>query len=74
MRPIITNQREVQLAEAYAERLGHPGHSAEVLAALTDGDLICEWFAMCTNTADRLVAHPVLGAVPSCGRCQTIGH
>lgn len=29
----------------------------------------CDWFALCTNTADGHVAHPVLGKVPTCKRC-----
>lgn len=30
---------------------------------------MCEWFALCTNDADGLVWHPVLGDVPTCQRC-----
>lgn len=30
---------------------------------------ICEWFALCENTADGVVSHPVLGDVPTCQRC-----
>lgn len=29
----------------------------------------CEWYALCTNEADGLVAHPILGNVPTCTRC-----
>ena len=31
----------------------------------------CEWFARCTEEADGIVAHPVLGAVPTCKRCAS---
>lgn len=30
---------------------------------------MCEWFALCDNPAAGAVAHPVLGAVPTCTRC-----
>lgn len=33
------------------------------------GALICEWFAMCDNTATVIVTHPVLGRVPTCEAC-----
>ena len=29
----------------------------------------CEWFATCDYPAIGTVEHPVLGAVPTCGRC-----
>lgn len=32
----------------------------------------CEWFALCTNTADGLTQHPILGYVPICFRCAKI--
>lgn len=30
---------------------------------------MCEWFALCTRPADGVVAHPILGDVPTCARC-----
>lgn len=37
---------------------------------MTDDELvICEWFALCTYTADGKVHHPVLGWLPCCTRC-----
>lgn len=30
---------------------------------------MCEWFALCTNPAAGMVAHPILGEVPTCERC-----
>ncbi|QIN94208.1 hypothetical protein PP459_gp025 [Streptomyces phage Wakanda] len=30
---------------------------------------MCEWFAKCTNEADGVVKHPILGDVPTCQRC-----
>jgi hypothetical protein len=33
------------------------------------GRPVCEWFALCENPATGLVAHPVLGHVPTCQRC-----
>jgi hypothetical protein len=29
----------------------------------------CEYFALCTNPADGVTKHPVLGDVPTCQRC-----
>jgi len=29
----------------------------------------CQWFAYCDERAEILVAHPVLGDVPTCTRC-----
>ncbi len=29
----------------------------------------CFWFAMCDREATCVVAHPILGDVPCCGRC-----
>lgn len=29
----------------------------------------CEWYALCPNPADGVVAHAVLGEVPTCQRC-----
>jgi hypothetical protein len=29
----------------------------------------CQWFALCDNSADGVVKHPVLGNVPTCRRC-----
>jgi hypothetical protein len=29
----------------------------------------CEWFALCTNTTDTYIEHPILGPVPCCARC-----
>lgn len=29
----------------------------------------CMWFAMCKNEATTMVAHPVLGSVPTCTSC-----
>lgn len=31
----------------------------------------CRWYALCDNTADGHVEHPVLGRVPCCQRCAT---
>lgn len=30
----------------------------------------CEWFAGCTNLAEQLTPHPILGKVPTCPRCH----
>ncbi|TMQ10154.1 MAG: hypothetical protein E6J90_36755 [Deltaproteobacteria bacterium] len=30
---------------------------------------LCEWFALCDREAVVLVAHPILGEVPTCRRC-----
>jgi len=29
----------------------------------------CQWFALCDRPAAGVVAHPVLGQVPTCSRC-----
>jgi hypothetical protein len=34
------------------------------------GYALCEWFAKCTNPANGLRDHPVLGQVPICQRCD----
>lgn len=31
--------------------------------------MTCEWFALCDREALVMVSHPILGAVPTCGRC-----
>jgi hypothetical protein len=31
--------------------------------------VVCDWFAACTRPATGVVAHPVLGYVPTCGEC-----
>jgi hypothetical protein len=33
---------------------------------------LCEWFALCRNTAEGVRPHPVLGEVPICKRCDKI--
>jgi hypothetical protein len=30
----------------------------------------CEWFALCDRPAAGTTAHPILGAVPTCDRCN----
>lgn len=30
----------------------------------------CQWSAACTNPATPTVAHPILGDVPTCARCE----
>lgn len=30
---------------------------------------MCDWFLLCENPPDGMVAHPVLGEVPTCRRC-----
>ncbi len=32
--------------------------------------VLCHWFAACTNPANGLRPHPVLGPVPICHRCD----
>jgi hypothetical protein len=41
---------------------GHSPHEGTVGA-------VCEWFALCTRPADGVVAHPIIGPVPTCQRC-----
>lgn len=31
--------------------------------------MICEWFARCVRIAAGVVAHPILGDVPTCAEC-----
>lgn len=33
-------------------------------------DVVCMWFAKCTNPANGLRDHPILGDVPICQRCD----
>jgi hypothetical protein len=36
--------------------------------------IICSWFALCDNDAAGVVAHSILGTVPTCQRCvDTLG-
>jgi hypothetical protein len=30
---------------------------------------MCKWYLLCTNPADGVVKHPILGNVPTCTRC-----
>lgn len=30
---------------------------------------LCQWFALCDHEAVGVVAHPILGDVPTCQRC-----
>lgn len=32
----------------------------------------CQWFSACRNAAAGTVVHPVLGDVPTCGRCADL--
>lgn len=34
-------------------------------------EVLCEWYALCTNDAVGMVWHPILAAVPCCARCAT---
>lgn len=33
-------------------------------------EAVCAWFALCTNPANGLRDHPILGPVPTCQRCD----
>lgn len=33
---------------------------------------VCEWFALCDHEATKTRQHPILGAVPICGRCDEL--
>lgn len=41
---------------------------------LTSDDSVvpCEWFVKCGNMATTMRAHPVLGSVPICDRCDAL--
>lgn len=30
---------------------------------------MCEYYALCTNQAEGVIEHPILGNVPACKRC-----
>lgn len=30
---------------------------------------MCQWYALCDNTATTHIPHPILGDVPTCERC-----
>jgi hypothetical protein len=51
--------RPIQRAKLLAERCLAPNE--------------CEWFAGCGNAATHMEPHPILGQVPACDRCPTIG-
>lgn len=36
---------------------------------LWDQEVVCEWWAGCTNPATHYTPHPVLGQVPTCSTC-----
>ncbi len=33
-------------------------------------DDACRWFLMCTNKAEHMEPHPILGQVPICTSCK----
>ena len=37
---------------------------------MTDGPVLCAWFALCPNQATTTMPHPILGDVPICARCK----
>ena len=45
----------------------HFGQKGEVMTN------ICQWFAMCGNTALTVVKHPFMGPLHVCSHCLTIG-
>lgn len=42
-----------------------------IIATNDQGVVLCGWFAMCDRPAAGVVAHPVLGPVPTCEPCAT---
>lgn len=46
-------------------------HAVEVNGHL---ELVCEWFARCTNSTLLAVEHPILGPVPTCARCARMAN
>lgn len=36
----------------------------------TEEPVYCSWFAKCPNPATTVRAHPILGGVPICQRCD----
>lgn len=47
-----------------AARVYPEGHEGD-----PDYETVCMWWAKCTNPANTLKDHPVLGKVPICKRC-----
>lgn len=44
------------------------------ILAVVPSDLgICGWFLLCDRPATHLEPHPMLGPIPACDRCPTIG-
>lgn len=33
-------------------------------------NILCQWYALCTNLAATTREHPILGDVPICHRCN----
>jgi hypothetical protein len=38
----------------------------------TPEGVLCQWFALCANTATTVRAHSILEVVPICGRCDEV--
>lgn len=55
--------REKATADTLYDIEGLPVRQEDAIAA---GELVCEWFALCTEPATEAIEHPILGAVPTC--------
>jgi hypothetical protein len=60
------NTPDADVIELYATEQG-------LFVIGTDVPVECQWFAHCSHQATHLCPHPVLGDVPCCDRCSTIG-
>lgn len=40
--------------------------------AVARSETLCQWFALCARRAAGVIAHPVLGYVPTCERCAAL--
>lgn len=49
----------------------HPSLVVQVFTAADaeTGAAVCQWFALCDNEAAGVVAHSILGHVPTCSSC-----
>lgn len=64
--PWEIDEHDVDLAEHAAADAHLADERAEAYAADAP---VCQWYALCTNRAEGVLPHKILGDVPTCSRC-----
>jgi hypothetical protein len=64
--PWEIDEHDVDLAEHTAADAHLADERAEAYAADAP---VCQWYALCTNRAEGVLPHKILGDVPTCSRC-----